>query len=239
VRQVRETNQNITFVIMSDTAPALASASVNPPKQRRSRKTLERLVKASLELLDEEGPDGLTVHAVVDRAGSSVGSFYARFKGKDDLLDYLGERVWSEAQDRWSATLRERDWSDVSLGELVESSVTLLIDAQHSRSTYLRSLDQVPGRQGDGFASFRDHVVDGLAQLLLAHRADIAHEDPALAVRLALEAVLGVVDGEARRPGGPGRDELVRECRALVSSYLTGSATAEGDGPVDFFDVWG
>ena len=65
-----------------------------PPKQTRSRRTLERIVQASLDILEREGPDGLTVQAIVERAGSSVGSFYARFGGKDDLLEYVGDRVW-------------------------------------------------------------------------------------------------------------------------------------------------
>ncbi|NNF11908.1 MAG: TetR/AcrR family transcriptional regulator, partial [Gemmatimonadetes bacterium] len=48
------------------------ASSLNPPKQDRSRQTLERIVAASLELLATEGPAGLTVHKVVDKADSSV-----------------------------------------------------------------------------------------------------------------------------------------------------------------------
>ncbi len=117
------------------------SAHLNPPKQERSQQTLERIVAASLELLATEGPAGLTVHKVVEKADSSVGSFYARFKGKDDLLDYLGDRIWTEALERWTDALDSRDWSELSLGEMVEGAVGLLIDAQRSRSAYLRALD--------------------------------------------------------------------------------------------------
>ena len=42
--------------------------SLTPPKQTRSRRTLERIVQASLSILDEQGPAGLTVQAVVARA---------------------------------------------------------------------------------------------------------------------------------------------------------------------------
>ena len=95
-------------------------AHVNPPKQSRSKRTLERLVGASLEILGREGPDALTVQAIVERAGSSVGSFYARFAGKEDLLDYLGERVWREAAARWDEALASRDLSGLDLRQLVE-----------------------------------------------------------------------------------------------------------------------
>jgi len=223
---------------MENAASPIASSSVNPPKQSRSRKTLERIVKASLEILASEGPDGLTVHAVVDRAGSSVGSFYARFKGKDDLLDYLGERVWTEARDRWAARLEERDWSEVPLPDLVEAAVGLLIDAHQSRAVYLQAIDRAAG-SGGAFVSFRDHLLTGLAGLLLEHRDEMTHPQPEMAVRLALEAVLGVVDGEGRRTSPLPREALLHECRSLVSAYLTGEASAAGGKPVDFFDVWG
>jgi AcrR family transcriptional regulator len=232
-------------------------AHLNPPKQSRSRRTLERLVEASLDILSEDGPSGLTVHAVVERAGSSVGSFYARFGGKDDLLDYLGERVWQEAQERWNAELAARDLTQVPLADLVAASVGLLIDAQRSRSRYLRALDRADGRQGDAYEAFRAHVRKGLVDLLLSRRSEIRHETPELAVHVALEAVVGVVDTELQgsepesretdaRSGTStssrarlGREELVTECRSLVLGYLTGDSGRGPEGRVDFFDVWG
>ena len=45
----------------------------NPPKQARSQRTLERIVRAALEILNEKGPDAVTVQSVVARSGSSAG----------------------------------------------------------------------------------------------------------------------------------------------------------------------
>jgi AcrR family transcriptional regulator len=214
---------------------------LKPPLQNRSKRTLERIVAASLEIIATEGPSALTVHEVVDRADSSVGSFYARFRGKDDLLDYLGERVWSEALARWNTALVSHDWSSLDLGEMVEGSIGLLIDAQRSRSAYLKALDWVSGRQSDAYETFRAELLAGLGELLLEHRASITHDDPTLAVRLGLRAVLGAVDAEFRavRDRLP-RETLVDECRAILLGYLTGDAGARSEtGGVDFFDVWG
>jgi AcrR family transcriptional regulator len=214
---------------------------LNPPVQSRSKRTLERIVAASLEIIATEGPSALTVHEVVDRADSSVGSFYARFRGKDDLLDYLSERVWSEALARWNTALVSRDWSSLDLGEMVEGSIGLLIDAQRSRSAYLKALDWVSGRQSDAYETFRAELLAGLGKLFLEHRASITHDDPTLAVRLGLRAVLGVVDAEFRAVGDRlPRETLVDECRAILLGYLTGDAGARSEaGGVDFFDVWG
>jgi len=212
---------------------------IRPPKQSRSRRTLDRIVEASLELLATEGLAGLTVHKVVAKANSSVGSFYARFDGKEDLLDFLGERVWSEALERWEQALATRDWSDLELSEVIQGAVGLLIDAQRSRSAYLKALDWASGRQSDAYEAFRSELLRGLRQLILLHRNEIAHPDPELAVRLGLRAVLGVVDSEFRATRDRlSRDVLIEECRSLLLGYLTGES-GEGETSVEFFDVWG
>jgi len=212
-----------------------------PPKQSRSRRTLERIVRASLAILEEEGPEGLTVKAIVRRADSSVGSFYARFEGKEELLAYLGDRVWTEAAERWDDRLSERDWSELELDQLMEGAVRLLADASRSRASYLRALNQV-GATGDAFAAFREHVLGGIGRLLLERRDELGHPDPELAVELGLRAVVGVLD--AAELGGwraPGREPLIAETARVLRSYLT---PARGDrrtpaDEVDFFDVWG
>ena len=217
------------------------TAQIRPPKQSRSQRTLERIVAASLELLATEGLSGLTVHKVVAKANSSVGSFYARFEGKEDLLDYLGERVWTEALQRWETALETRDWSTLELAEVVEGSVGLLADAQRSRSAYLKALDWASGRQSDAYEAFRSELLAGLGRLTLEHRAEIAHQDPELAVRIGLRAVLGVVDAEFRATDDRiHRDVVIEECRIMLLAYLTGDpAEATGSGGVDFFEVWG
>jgi len=236
-------NQN-SILLWSEHAVMTASpapAQVNPPKQNRSRRTLERIVAASLELLATEGPSGLTVHRVVDKAESSVGSFYARFNGKEDLLDYLGERVWTEALDRWNDALTAHDWSAHELADLVRASIGLLVDAQRSRSVYLKAIDQVSGRRAHAYDTFRAEVLAGVARLLLTRADDMEHPSPDLAVRLGLRATMGVLDGEARAVHDRlDREVLVDECSRLLLGYLAGTdaATANSDGP-EFFDIWG
>lgn len=226
--------------------PGTSSSSLNPPKQPRSQRTLERIVAAALELLEQEGPDGVTVQAVVSRADSSVGSFYARFGGKDDLLHYLAERVWDEALERWAAAVEARSWSDMSLAEIVEGAVGLLIDVRRSRVGHLRELDYMAGG-GDAYERFRRELVGSLEKLLLERQGEMEHANPELAVRLGLSAVLGVIDVGPDAPGtgrsadgaGLGRDLLLHECTELLLRYLTAGSTTRGSEPVEFFDVWG
>jgi len=214
----------------------------NPPKQSRSRRTLERIVQAALEILEEQGYTALTVQSVVDRANSSVGSFYARFSGKEDLLDYLGERVWDQALERWDGALGSRDWSEIDLQRLAEGSMALLVDIGASRAVYLRALDQARGVDGLAYNRFRDSVLGDVAGILLERRGEISHPEPELAVRLGLLAAEGMIEADRAAAGPLPRDILASEAASLLLHYLTAGSTprarARASEEVDFFDIW-
>jgi AcrR family transcriptional regulator len=212
---------------------------VKPPLQTRSRRTLERIVSAALAILEDDGPGALTVQAVVERAGSSVGSFYARFSGKDDLLTYLGERMWREASERWDHAVQTRDWGQLHLRALAEGSVGLLWEAARSRASTLQALDRMPGGMDDAYQTFRDHLLEGIAGLFLNRSDEIRHAEPEVAVHIGLRAVLGIVEHDT----GPVRDRgrVTEEASTLLLCYLAPEAAYPHapDGQVDFFDIWG
>lgn len=220
---------------------AEATPHLNAPKQARSKRTLERIVRASLEILNEEGPEGLTVQAIVERAGSSVGSFYARFAGKDELLDYLGERIWHEAAARWDEALAARDWHGLGLEETIEGAVRLLGEAGRSRASVLAALERTPGSREDSVLAFHTHLIRGVERLLLERTRGMSHPDPAVAVPLGLHAVLAVLDASPT----PGRETLplehrIEEAGRMLRAYLLGGEMQRRPSQdVDFFDVWG
>lgn len=198
-------------------------------------------MRAATAILEEDGPDALTVQSIVARAGSSVGSFYARFAGKDELLEYLGGRVWREAAERWDAALADADWSPLDLGARVEGAVRLLAEAGF-RAPFLRALDRVPGPRDDAFAAFQAHVLNGLEELLLERADEILHPDPPLAVRLGLRAALSVLeDAGAESPGSPPSERRRAEATLLLIGYLRPGPSGGEQPPTgeDFFDIWG
>lgn len=222
--------------------PSPSPSSLNPPKQPRSKRTLERIVRAALDILEEEGPSGVTVQAVVARARSSVGSFYARFGGKEDLLEYLGGRIWGEALERWREAVAARAWTDMDLTELATGAVGMLFDVRRARVLRIRAIDRMTGGLGT-FEAFRGHLLQDLETLFLERRDEIVHDPPERAVRLGLRAVMGVLDSDLapdRAEEDEAREELVRECRDILVGYLTDRRPGAGDpAQVDFFDVWG
>ena len=98
-----------------------------PPKQDRSQQTLDRIATAALLPMEEKGVEKTTVAEIVERADASVGSFYARFAGKEDLIRYLQENVWTDARERWNHALAAEAWEGLSMSKVVEGVVGLLL----------------------------------------------------------------------------------------------------------------
>lgn len=230
-----------------DREPSRPSPALHPPKQERSRKTLERIARAALELMAEVGPERASVAEIVERAGASVGSFYARFDGKEDLVVYLHQRVWTEARERWDEALEREDWGALPLASVVEGVVGLLVRTLGADFHSRRVLGRHPGRDDDGRAlvvAFHQHVLEGVRPLLLERKGEMTHADPVVAVGLGYRLVVGGIRellemGEESPLQG---HALVRELARAWTAYLTlgaGGGEALADGEVDFFDPWG
>jgi len=207
--------------------------------------------------MEEVGVEGATVAAIVDRASASVGSFYARFPGKEDLVRYLQARVWSEALEHWDDALASETWDGLPMGKVVEGVVGLLLrsmQADYHRRKVLgldRSADPVTARL---VLDFHDHLQSTVTPLLLSRRGEISHPDPDRAVRFGYRAVVGAlrefIEMEGVRAalddvlelGTLSAGDLALELSRLWIGYLDpawGRGGAGEDGKVDFFDPWG
>jgi AcrR family transcriptional regulator len=213
----------------------MLEATTRSPKQHRSRRTLQRIVRAALELIAQYGVEGTTVGAIVRRAGSSVGSFYARFGGKGDLLIYLDEHIWESVEQRWSEVCAT-GMADLSMDQLVRGLARLYADldlvhrgARDAIGLALRGPGVGPS---DAASRTRARIREDSARLLLAKRDTIAHSEPELAV----ETVCRTLETAASLFEPASLQDL---CTAMVQ-HLVGdrSDSAPVEESVEFFDIW-
>ena len=92
---------------------------VRPPRQARSQETLDRILDAAEALVAEKGFEDTPVAEIAQRAGSSVGAFYARFHDKDGLLHALYERYYEQAIATADAALDPARWEGARIAELI------------------------------------------------------------------------------------------------------------------------
>ena len=213
----------------------MGEAAARAPKQQRSRQTLQRIARAALELIAQNGVEGTTVGAIAEQAGSSVGSFYARFDGKGDLLLYLDERIWETVEQRWSEALVD-GLADRPVDQLVRGLARLYADLdlvhRGARDAIRRALRGPEAGPSDMALRTRARIREDSKRLLLAKRNTMAHADPALAV----DTVCRTLESAA----GSLEPVLLNDlCTALVSHLVgDGDSLPPSEENVEFFDIW-
>ena len=77
------------------------------PVQQRSVESMNRMLDAGEQLFYEGGSPALTLEAVIERAETSTGSFYARFGDMRGFLEAMHERVLATVADEMLPVLAE------------------------------------------------------------------------------------------------------------------------------------
>ena len=182
----------------------------SPPthQQERSRATAERLVEATLQLLDQEGLDGAVVPRIAAAAGVAPASIYRRFVDKDGLLraaflQLLG-RSNRENRDKL-APLLQGD----TLAATLRNMVGLLRGQYRGHPKLVRALARYIEADPDSpfaheaRATMRANL-DLLVELMLAaHRDDIAHPAPARALEFVAMNASGAIESFELDPHSP------------------------------------
>lgn len=170
---------------------------VKVPQQERSQKTLARLLDGAERIIRERGLDAVTVPEVARVAGSSVGSFYARFPDKKALLDTLHERACAETLVTAEVALDPALWKGASLDQMIRVMIGFAVRSFGSRKTIMNAFNQAFA--GDpGFAARRARTAVALGQrvtsFLLARRESMGHPQPELAIPMALRVVAATLE---------------------------------------------
>lgn len=169
---------------------------VNRPLQKRSQKTLDAITRAATELLEDKPFVAVGVHEVVARAGSSVGSFYARFADKDALLVHLHERYQVQVTRGIQSLLDPVALRDRSIEDIVHLAVVAFVDVHVKRPGAIRAFHAVAAM--DAAFRAREEALNALIgehfiAALMPHRGRIGHPDPEAAIDFAAVSLLGAL----------------------------------------------
>lgn len=218
---------------------------VRPPQQARSRRTLHRLEQAALDLLRDQGLEGVTVAEVVARARSSVGSFYARFQGKEDLLRHLEVRFWEEALERWGGMVEGwRRGGAIPSRDRVRRSVHFLVELEEDLRGFRGGATagwQPPGpalRLHDQVAEILADAVSGEAGGEGLDGAEERAARAAIGVRLIRSAAVALLNSGGGR-AGDGQEPLPASVVVALLEEVLLALLGEGSPGPGIRDGWG
>lgn len=204
----------------------------------RDTLTADQIVRAAIELLDEEGLDGLNMRTLGQRLGSAATAIYWHIKTKDDLVCLAGDAIWEEI-----------DLPDRTVGW--RAAATRLATGLHAMLTRHPWLGQAFGSHlihGPGKSRFDEH------SLAVYEEAGFAPADADRAAATVLIFVLGSALGPAahvsltRRLTRAGKDpeaamaETMRRAREVAEGFprlrarIDSAATGYTDAPDRSFE---
>ncbi|MBH1938075.1 TetR/AcrR family transcriptional regulator [Streptomyces sp. AV19] len=175
------------------------SASVNEELRRRSR---ERLLKATVELVDERGYEATTLGDIAGRAGAARGLVSYYFPGKRQLLQSAVHRLMHMEL----AAALEREPVTQDGRELMARAIDAVLGLAHRRPRLMRT--HMAGiLQAEGFIQCPEQ--QRLAFLLRDTVARYGSTDPESDYRLLRALLMGAVVA-VLMPGIPMPEERLR-----------------------------
>ena len=215
---------------MTASQPAAVPAAnlrwVHAPLQARTREGLVRLLEAAEQCIAEKGYEESSIAAIAQRAGTSVGGFYRRFRDKDGVIQALHERFCEDSRATADDALAPSRWEGASLASVVQEFTAFLVEIYREREGLLRAFlarahsDAV---MRDRTHALLDHLARRLSALLRSRRDEFGHPDPERAAVFGLQLVLSTLNCNVLIPPQPvslhDRD-FAGELSHALASYL-------------------
>lgn len=215
----------------------ISPSPIQTPKQIRSKKTMDDILESAAKILEEKNFDELTIAEVVDKANTSVGAFYGRFKDKNALLQALDESFFKNFEEHFNKLLMSTRWHEKSTEHMIEDVTSFIVEMYSKNRGVLRSLNLKARLQND--TRFRerekkawDELFPRFQNALLKNKIEINHPDPKSAIHLGFQFMffsareIILWDSLRTRIAVP-VDVLIKELSRAYCSYLLISGIEE------------
>jgi AcrR family transcriptional regulator len=209
----------------------MSEQSIRAPLQERSRRSLEAIYAAAIELLADGGWEAVTVGEIERRSGVTRGTFYLRFPARDALVDYVHERFMAEVRELQERTFQPlMQGGPLSLDEASRLAIRGMADvfAQVGRvMVHSERLDRPP-LFPEGVADLSRDVAQVLARALGAEAT--ASAEVRFVTELAFAAFVARQRPVPPFPGHPVLDDaaFVGRLAVATAAYLAASLPGAG-----------
>ena len=206
----------------------MTDVSVRPPKQKRSQESLERVLEASMRLLEENGFDAFTIQDVSQRADVSVGAIYARFGNKESLLRAVHRHAMESVRAEHDFVATDGHPPGAAR-DVIAAAVRTVAAIFRGNEDLLRAFMHLGAVDDEIARRGSENSIDLAKQFeerVLQHRDQITHPDPEKAVDVAFRMAYctfarQVMYGSTFESDRPiDWDALVDEVGAACAAYL-------------------
>jgi AcrR family transcriptional regulator len=175
------------------------------PQQARSRQSLNKLLKAAVEVLGQQGVAGTTIPRIAAHAGLTPGAVYRRFRNKDVLLETAILRILEDQHRFLAVSLTVEAAAEIPFPTLAEQVINSLVVSYRANAILLRAVRQfLQEKEGSPFwkkaSKLEMRTFEYLVGIFVT-TGEIEHADPRAAAALALVMLIGTLWEVVVNPG--------------------------------------
>lgn len=176
------------------------------PQQARSRESLNKLLKATVEVLGQQGVAGTTIPRIAAHAGLTPGAVYRRFRNKDVLLETAILRILADQGKVLLLALTVEAAAEIPFPTLAEQVINSLVVSYRVNASLLRAVRQfLQDNEGTPFwkkaSKLEMQTFEYLVDIFVTSGREIKHADPRAAAALGLVMVIGTLWEVIVNPG--------------------------------------
>jgi AcrR family transcriptional regulator len=200
-------------------APVTVTRMRTVPRQERARAAVNRILRATGELLDDGGFDALTTTAVAERAGVNIATLYRYFPDKYALIEALAASIEADRVDRIgpviTAFATSADWRR-EFRTIFEKLLDLRLKSTGVKGLR-RALNSSPQLWSGDFSGV-GKMVERFATALRTRVPGMTVRRSEVVARTTLTMMVGLLDWAMTDPAQ--RRAVVREGGIALERYL-------------------
>jgi AcrR family transcriptional regulator len=197
------------------------------PSQDRGQRRVDSILDAAAELFGEEGVDAVSMNAIAQRAGSSVGSLYHFFPNKDAIVEALAVRYCREMIDLNTAMLRP-EMIAAPLKQVLHGVVEGFAHYHAANpaydEVYQAALKSSGGRKSPAFEQVEHSIRNTVDEYLARRMPDMPGQERGLYAATAVAAVHWLIAEAQWHDGAERAGRLVHLKEMLVRYFAPADA---------------
>ncbi len=209
---------------MASNNPNRPASPRKKPQQRRAQNTVERLLAATADMIEEHGLEALTTNHIAERAGVNIASLYQYFPNKEAIIAALLEAYFQQISKTLNDVLFTH--SDMPIGDSTRLWSLAALNYFRERHgllelmmRYQQKPDELPGGK-----LFEVRLTEAMRRYLAPRRDTLAPPNLDLAVEIAYNACAYVLAKHLLNPMSYHSDEsVVEEVVRLMVGYFSTS----------------
>ncbi len=141
-------------------SPMGEALAVRLAQQARTRAAWQRILDAGLQILEQEGYDGLTIASLCDRAGVTPPTIYARAASKDALMLAIYEHAMQQIQRSDTLDPEDARWQQLPADLVVAEAVAAVFHIWLRNARLLRAVVTRAGKDPETFRRGSENSID-------------------------------------------------------------------------------